>query len=246
MSEGLFLTLTLTLAGGGEGVDSRAGRMAAGTRIPRSPEQESGKWCWLRDPVRPCVFWVITGFGIPSAGRGHAVETNVLEPAPLLGPDTPPPSLRPPHPSLASFTSYSVCFNMSKPNRSLWGIHFVSSSFHFLFFPLGPLVFFIIFTWHPKTLLLPHTRIYAGLMPHNRPQCTALIAGVALQCLGLQTEDLALNVSQSAKYILHTYFRRGFMMLWSRRTSIHFRRMYKNIQMYIWSPFPHMKTVKVT
>lgn len=72
--------------------------MKTETCVPRSPERDSGKQCcWLRDPVRPCVFWVITGFGIHSAGRGHAVETNVLEPAPSLGPDTPPPFLHRPH-----------------------------------------------------------------------------------------------------------------------------------------------------
>lgn len=45
-----------------------------------------GKLCWLTDPVGPRVFWVITGFGIHSAGRGHAVETGVPEPVPRWGP----------------------------------------------------------------------------------------------------------------------------------------------------------------
>lgn len=54
--------------------------------FPHSPEQPSGKPRWLGDPGRPCVFWLITGFGILSAGRGHAVETGVLEPVPRRGP----------------------------------------------------------------------------------------------------------------------------------------------------------------
>lgn len=61
--------------------------MAEQKHSPHSPELQSGKLSsWLRDPGRPCVFWVITGFSILSAGRGHVVETGVLEPVPRWGP----------------------------------------------------------------------------------------------------------------------------------------------------------------
>lgn len=69
------------------------------------------------------VFWVITGFGVPSAGRGHVVETGVLELVPGWGPDTPPPLRR-----LRRSPRTSVCLYLSKPNRSSWGIHSDSSS----------------------------------------------------------------------------------------------------------------------
>lgn len=52
------------------------------TRPTRSRASE-----WETVPARrPGVFWVMTGFGIPSAGRGHAVETGMLEPVPRRGP----------------------------------------------------------------------------------------------------------------------------------------------------------------
>lgn len=90
----------------GKRADCRLGRMAA-----HGPELETGKWCWLRNPVRPCVFWIITGFGVPSTGRGHAVGTNMLEPASVPGPRY-----------SASFIFLlplaSISYNMSAPNRS--------------------------------------------------------------------------------------------------------------------------------
>ncbi len=89
----------LFLASGEKGRLWHRQNSRAETHIPHSPEQASGKQCWLRDPVRPCVFWVITGFGIPSAGRGQCGRNQRAGACPSLGPDTPPPPLRPPHPS---------------------------------------------------------------------------------------------------------------------------------------------------
>lgn len=64
---------------------------------------------------------------------------------------------------------YSVCFNMSKPNRSLWGIHSASSSFHFLFFPL--LSFSLSFLFDGPN---PPPSSCKSFMPHNSPQRTTL------------------------------------------------------------------------
>lgn len=132
----------------------RVGRTAAEKHIPHSPEQKSGKQCWLRDPVRPCVFWVITGFGIPSAGRGHAVETGVLEPVPRWGPilllfvllilllliHSPCA----PSPPLPVTVCVSTCPSQTAPSEefTLSLPRFTLLLFHFL---LAFLVFFIIF-----------------------------------------------------------------------------------------------------
>lgn len=89
---------------------------------------------------KPCVFWVITGFGVPSTGRGHAVGTNMLEPAWVPGPDTPPPSSS----SSLSPPSVTTCPLRTAPSEEF---SFVSSSFPFLSFsfsfpsPFPPSIF---------------------------------------------------------------------------------------------------------
>lgn len=62
----------------------------------------------------------------------------------------------------------------------------------------------------PKTLLLPHMLVYAALMSHTIGLNAQLLQQVLEHCFGFQTEDLPLNVSQSAKkiYISHTLQRR--------------------------------------
>lgn len=123
-----------------------AGRVAAWTCSPLSPELETGSRGWLPVPGRPCVFWVITGFGVPSTGRGHAVQTNMLEPASRLWPDTPPPS---------SSSSSSLCSHLHRlqhvpttpllrRNSLLFLPPFISSS------PPHLLVFFILLKTGPS------------------------------------------------------------------------------------------------
>lgn len=168
MREGLFL------ASGGEKVDCRLGRMAAETRIPHSPEQEKGKRCWLRDTVRPCVFWVITGLGIPSAGMGPCGRNQRAGACPSAG-------ARNSSSSSCSPSSSSFCLPLShllhqlqcvfqhvqaKPLPLRNSLCLLILSFP-LFFPLLALLFFL----YHQTLLLP---LHAALMSHNRPQCTPL------------------------------------------------------------------------
>lgn len=153
------------------------------------------------DPVRPCVFWVITGFGIPSAGRGHAVETGVLEPVPRWGPILLLLLilLRPPHPSpLTSFTlsvsalphllrRFLCVFQLVRakpplPLRNSPRLFLLSPScsfiscFFFFFFKFLPRPSRFLYRFHliPQTLLLPHVRLYAALMPHNWPESSPL------------------------------------------------------------------------
>lgn len=153
--------------------------MAEQKHSPHSPELQSGKQSsWLRDPGRPCVFWVITGFSILSAGRGHVVETGVLEPVPRWGPilllllrlllssSFSSHSLCAPSPPVPVAVCVSTC---PKPNRSLRGIHSVSSSFHpvALSFPLFFLSWPFLFLCHFNLTLqalpcLPHAPLYAA------------------------------------------------------------------------------------
>lgn len=107
----------------GEKVERGLGRSRAETFVPQSPERESGKQRWLGDPVRPCVFWVITGFWYSQRREGPCGRNRRAGACPSLGPDTPPP-LRPPRPSPLIHSHLlcqlqCVCFNMSEPNRSL-------------------------------------------------------------------------------------------------------------------------------
>lgn len=170
----------LFLASGGKGGLKTRQKSRAETLVPHSPEQKSGKQCWLRDPVRPCVFWVITGFGIPSAGRGHAVETGVLEPVPRWGPIL--LLLFVLLILLLSFTltssaSYSVCVSTC-PSQTAPSEEFTQSLppfVSFFFPPSWPSRFLYHFYLTRRTLLLlPHALLYVALMPHNRPQCWPL------------------------------------------------------------------------
>lgn len=139
----------------------------AESHIPRRPEWPSGKQCWLRDPVRPCVFWVITGFGIPSAGRGHVVETGVLEPVfhwglillllvllILLLSFT--LSLLPPLPVTVSVFQLVQAKPLPQRNLPHLFLHSRSLLFHFHIIPcsLVNLFFFIVLIWHTSSLLL--------------------------------------------------------------------------------------------
>lgn len=143
----------------------------------------AGQWetecCWLREPVRPCVFWVITGFGIHSAGRGHAVETNVLEPALSLGPDTPPPPLlHRPHGSfpISPPPPVTVCVPTC-PGQTTPSEEFTLSPHPFIssfFLASWPSCFCTVFCLTLQTLLLPHTRLYVTVLSHNRPRCMPL------------------------------------------------------------------------
>lgn len=201
----------LFLASGVKQVDCRLDRIATETHVPHSPEQLSGKQCWLRDPVRPCVFWVITGFGIPSAGRGHAVETGVLEPVPRWGPillllfffvllvlllsfilSLSLCSLT------SSSTSYSVCFNMSEakplPLRNSLCLFLLSAFCSFIssfFYPSWLsrfLCHFYLTPWCSSFL----THFFMLLSCHIiglNARLFEKITGVTLHCLDCQTKE---------------------------------------------------------
>lgn len=100
---------------------------------------------------------------------------------------------------------------MSTPNRSLWGIHFVSSSFHFFFIPL---IFFIVLfetlNAHSRNFFMLHTCHTIGL---SAPPLSKL--RVALNCLGCQFKHQMFPVSLQKS--LNEHFREGFLM--SRRRS---------------------------
>lgn len=155
--------------------------MAEQKHSPHSPELQSGKLSsWLRDPGRPCVFWVITGFSILSAGRGHVVETGVLEPVPHWGPIL---LLLLRLLLSSSFSSHSlylcsrpscasccVCFNLSKikprPPRNSLCLFLLSPRCSFIssfFFFSWPFLFLYHFNLTLQALpCLPHAPLYAA------------------------------------------------------------------------------------
>lgn len=192
------------------------------------PIQSSGNQCWLRDPVRPCVFWVITGFGITSAGRGHAVETGMLEPVPGRGPilllfvllillsftfSVLPPLLC----QLQCVLQLAQAKPLPLRNSLCLFLLLTLLLFNFLFF------FFLLFAFSFSLSFLfdtpntSSTRTYcicAALMLHNKRQCSPLSENNRgyFTFLDCKTKDQALSVtniyvSQSAKCTIHIYFR---------------------------------------
>lgn len=133
---------------------------------------------WLRDPGRPCVFWVITGFSILSAGRGHVVETGVLEPVPRWGPilflllrlllssSFSSHSLSVLPPLLCQLLCvFQLVQNQPAPSKefTLSLPPFTPLLFHFLFFLSWPFLFLYHFNLTLQALpCLPHAPLYAA------------------------------------------------------------------------------------
>lgn len=143
------------------------------------------------DRLRPRVFWVITGFGIPSAGRGHVVETGVLEPVPRWGPILLLSIVFILHHSLARCSlppiHHSVCWYLSKPNRSSLGIH------SWLFFILSLRSF--IFSFPPRSVVLIWHIVSCCCLRTHKASLHAFRGNSCgyLHCLDCQTKNASIT-----------------------------------------------------